>query len=88
MMKLKCSFEMVNIDDEIIAVPCGKGADKITGVLKMNKEGGEILGLLQNDISEEEIIEKIVSKYDNDIETISKYVRSFVYKLKKDNLIE
>ena len=87
-MKMKCTFEPVDMGSEIIAVPVGDGADQVHGVLKLNKSGLEIVDMLKNDIKIEEIISKLTSKYKNDVDTISKYVKDIVELLRNNNLIE
>ncbi len=86
-MKLKYDFEMVEIGEEIIAVPVGQGADAVHGVLKLNKEGQEIFTLLSEDITEDTINNKIKTKYENDITTIQEYVKTFIETLKKHNML-
>ena len=86
-MKLCCHFEAVNMGDEIIIVPVGIGANLIQGVVKVNKEGLEIFELLESDISEDDIIIKLIEKYDSDPETISMYVHKFIELLKNHEII-
>ena len=69
-------------------MPVGDGADQVHGVLKLNKSGLEIVDMLKNDIKIEEIISKLTSKYKNDVDTISKYVKDIVELLRNNNLIE
>ena len=87
-MKLKYSFEEVDMGEEIISVPVGKGAEEIHGVLKLNQEGKEILNLLKDNITEEKIVESLCNKYDNDYETLKGYVKQVINTLRKANLIE
>ena len=87
-MRLKSDFECVDLGDEIIAVPIGKGAEQIRGVLKMNSEGLEIIDLLKKGNTEEQIIDALVAKYENDRETISGYVRMVLSKLWDAGLME
>ena len=60
-MKLKCTFDFVDMGDEIIAVPIGPNSDEIGGVFKLNKEGMEILKLLNDGLSREEVIDHLSS---------------------------
>lgn len=87
-MKMKCTFEAVDMGSEVIAVPVGNGADQVHGVLKLNKAGLEIVDMLGKDTTTEEIISKLTSKYKNDADTIAKYVRDIVELLRNNNLIE
>lgn len=87
-MRLKSDFEFVNMGDEIIAVPIGEGAEQIRGVLKMNLEGMEIVDLLKKGNTEEQIVDTLVAKYDNDQDTISGYVHTTLSKLWSAGLLD
>ena len=86
-MKLKYSFEIVDMGNEIIAVPVGNNADQIKGVIKLNKEGLEIFNLLKVDSSEDSIIHDLIGKYENAPESIDSYVHGFVTYLKQQGLL-
>ena len=73
-MKLKCTFDFVDMGDEIIAVPIGPNSDEIGGVFKLNKEGMEILKLLNDGLSREEVIDHLSSTYDNKRTELENYV--------------
>lgn len=86
-MKLFCDFELMDMGDEFVAVPIGDKASQVRGVVKLNKSGVEIFNLLQKETTEDDIINTIANKYDNDRTTISKYVHSLIETLRKDGLI-
>ena len=87
-MKLKHTYADVDMGDGIIMVPVGKNADQVHGVLKLNKEGQEILHLLKTDTTESEIAAKLAEKYENDGEALQGYVHNAVETLRKNGLIE
>ena len=87
-MKLKYDFITSKVGDEIIAVAVGANADKFSGMLKLNEEGAAILELLKKDISEDELIDSLVSKYeDSTRDEISEFVKEFVSQLKEAGLL-
>lgn len=86
-MKLKYAFEIVKMDGENIAVPVGEGASLIKGVFKLNNSGSEIMEMLKTDTSEENIIENLTKKYENDIQNISIYVHEMIKALKNAGVI-
>ena len=86
-MKLKYSFETVDMGEEIIMVPVGNNARNSTGVLKLNREGKEIVDCLNTNMTEEMIIEKISSKYENDPSEIREYVHKAIAKLNEAGLL-
>lgn len=87
-MKLKYTFENVDMGTEIISVPVGEGANNVHGVVKLNKEGKEILELLREDITEQQIVNKLTAKYENDRATLENWVAKVIETLKNANLLE
>ena len=86
-MKLICDFEMVDMGEEIVAVPVGASASRVKGVLKVNTEGREIIELLKKDMTVDGIVLFLSKKYDNDQEELLKYVNDTIRKLNKAGLI-
>ena len=86
-MKLKYIFETVELGSEFIAVPVDTSAKELHGVLKLNKEGLEILNLLKEETAESSIVEVLSNKYENDRTVLAEYVHSFVEKLKISGII-
>ena len=86
-MKLKYTLEFIDMNEEIIAVPVGEGANQLHGVVKMNKEGREIIELLENGNPTESIISILSKKYDNDQQQLSKYVYQTIDTLRNENLL-
>ena len=86
-MKLKYSFETVEMGNEYVSVPIGESANVLRGVIKLNHEGAEILDLLKTETTEEQIIDTIAAKYENDRETIARYVHQAIKVLRENDLI-
>lgn len=87
-MKLKYSFESVDMGDEIILVPVGEGANEVKGVIKLNKEGLEIVELLKNNITKDQIVKLLSAKYENDWHTLSGWVDKVIYSLTAAGLVD
>ncbi len=87
-MKLKYSFEAVNMGNEIIMVPVGDNADQVHGVLKMNSEGQEIVNMLINETDVDSIINSLSEKYNAEKELIKKNVQDIVQLLRDNKLLE
>lgn len=87
-MHLKYSFEKIDMGDEIILIPIGKGSDIIRGVLKLNKEGCEIIELLKQETNEDKIVNILEAQYTNDRLVLNQYVHDVVMKLDKLGIIE
>ena len=87
-VRLICSFEVVDMGDQMIAVPVGGNAEQIHGVFKLNKEAAEIIKLLNDGLEKASIIESLKQKYDNDSATINSYVNKVVENLKEIGALE
>ena len=87
-MKLKHTFEIVNMGDELIAVPVGESSQQLHGVVKLNKEGFEIIELLQKDITEEDIVVRLANKYENSIDELKLLVHSYIKHLQEYELLD
>ena len=87
-MNLKCRFEMVNMQEETIAVPVGNGANRVHGVLKLNATGKVIIELLQEETSLERIIDRLSDLYEDDREAIAATVNKVIDLLKSYDLLE
>lgn len=87
-MKLRYAFESIDMGDEIIAVPVGKDAHNLKGVLKLNKEGFDIIDLLKKETSEEEIIDQLSHKYNTEHSIVQKYVHNVIEYLRSVEALE
>lgn len=87
-MKLKYTFDAVNMGDEIVSVPVGKGADELHGIVKMNKSGQEIMDFLKEDTSVEKIVDALSAKYENDREELISDVLHIVDELRKAGILD
>ncbi len=88
MKKLKYNFEYVDMGEEIIAVPVGTDADKLLGILKINKEAYEIMKRISEGFSAECIANSIAQKYSLNLEIAVRYVDSLLNQLTELELID
>lgn len=86
-MKTKFSFEVMNLDDGLVAVPVGEGASEFHGVLKVNETAVSILKLMEKDITEEAIVEELLKEYDGEKEQMKVYVHEFIQKLINEGIV-
>ena len=86
-MKLKYAFENVDMGDEIVFVPVGEQAQEVHGVLKANSSGKEILDLLQEETTEDEIVEKLSKSYEADRDALVSCVRKTMETLRNEGLL-
>lgn len=87
-MKLKQKLEFVDMGDEIVAVPVGDNAGEMHGILKVNKEGKEILSLLAEQKDENAIIDTLCKEYNTDYDELSKMVLAFIHKIRDIGIVE
>ncbi|MBR3740550.1 MAG: PqqD family protein [Clostridia bacterium] len=87
-MKAKYDFEIMNLDDELVAVPVGDGSERYHGVLKLNETAAAILKLLAQDTDEEKIVDAILREYAGEKEQIAGYVHEYVERLKAEGIVE
>ena len=86
-MKTKFSFEIMNLDDGLVAVPVGEGASQFHGVLKVNETAVSILKLLEKDTTEETIVNELLKEYNGEKEEMAGYVHEFVQKLISEGIV-
>ncbi|MBP5669908.1 MAG: PqqD family protein [Lachnospiraceae bacterium] len=63
-MKLKEGVIVNEIDGQTIAVDAGSGRERFNGLIRLNKTGGFVIGLLQNDTDMDSIVRALTEKYD------------------------
>ncbi len=86
-MKTKYTFEVMELDDGMVAVPIGGGAERFNGVLKVNETGAAILKLLAEETDEARITEALLREYSGEAAEIRGFVREFLDKLTAEGLI-
>lgn len=86
-MRLKCDFEVMELNEEKIAVPVGDNASTFHGVVKLNDTAAFILNLLKEETSEESIIDALASEYDAPREKIAEDVKQYITKFTEKGLI-
>ena len=87
-MRAKYDFEIMELDDELVAVPVGGGKEQFHGVLKVNETAADILRLLKNEITEEEIVNSLLMEYTAERSLVAKYVHEYTIELKESGFIE
>ena len=86
-MKLNCEFEIVTIDDEIMAVPVGDAASDLHAIIRLNETGADILRLLAHETTEDAIVAELCERYEVEEATLRRHVQSFIGKLRESKLL-
>lgn len=87
-MILKKDFILHSTGEEYVIVAVGKAAEHFHGLIHLNSVGGKIVEFLKEDISEEELINKMLEIYDVDLDTLKKDINNIVSQLKNANIVE
>ena len=87
-MKSKYTFEKMELDGEIVAVPVGEGAEELHAVLNVNEEAMRILELLQEETTEENIVAQLLKEYEGKKEEIAPLVSEYIRQLFQEGLLE
>ena len=87
-MKLKYEFIINQVADNMVAVPVGDGMEQFGGFLKMNDIGAEILEILKNDVTVEEIAAEMLKKHpESNMAEALETVTEFTNTLKENGII-
>lgn len=99
-MKLKYNFAIQQVTDFWAAVPVGADARKYNGVMSLNETARDMMEFLREDITEEQLVDKMFEKYRDDendrteegdkrdYETLREAVRDFVQKLSEAGVLQ
>lgn len=87
-MKSRYTFEKMELDDAILAVPIGESATDLHAVLTVNEEAMRILELLQEDTTEDHVVTQLMKEYSGEKEEIEPLVRAFIGQLRQEGLLE
>lgn len=86
-MRLKDDFILHNTGDDFVIIATGEAAKNFNGMIKLNNMGGEIVTLLKNEITEEEVVKAIVDKYEVDYDTAKEDITNLLNSLRKVGII-
>lgn len=80
-MKIEKEFILREIAGDYVIVPTGKTALEFNGLITVNELGAFIWKKLQQEVSEDELIQDILEEYEVDEETARHDVEEFLNKL-------
>jgi len=87
-MKVKFGYIMREVAGNIVVVPIGTSAIDFSGVITLNETGAFLWKLLENEISEQELLSSMLKEYDIDEEIAKVDISTFLTKLKEADLFE
>ncbi len=86
-MKIKDGYLLREVAGSNIVVPIGEGAIDFSGVITLNEVGAFIWKSLEEDITEAELVDRILAEYDIDKETAQNDVKEYISSLRGAGLI-
>lgn len=86
-MKLKYQFVFQPVGKTYMGVAVGNSAKLFSGMLQLNEVGHDIVAMMTEEISRDEIVDKMLDIYDADHETVCKYVDEVVEYLTENGVL-
>lgn len=88
-MKIKKEYILRKVAGINVVIPLGKESVSFNGVMTLNDTGAFLWDTLsKNDVSEQELVEMLLSEYEVDDVTAKKDVEEFILNAKSKGVIE
>lgn len=87
-MKLNGSFLLREVAGEWLAIPVGESALCFGGMIVLNPTSRVIWEVLQQDVTEKDIVDAIMQRFDITAEEAETDVRAFLEQMKAESLIK
>lgn len=87
-MKIRKGFVLREIADSIVVVPTGDLMKEFKGMINLNATGKFIWELLQEEMTIDQVADKLMERYGIDQEKAKQGAENFVKKLKEANVLE
>ena len=87
-MKLKYKFAFQPIGKNYIGIAVDESATEFSGMLELNETGYDMVNLMQEETTREALIEKLLTVYNTDRETLSNYLDEVIAYLTEQGVLE
>lgn len=87
-MKVEKEFVLREIAGDYVIIPTGKTVLEFNGLATINEVGAFLWKLLQEEVTEEELVEKVLAEYEVDEETARADIREFLDLLVKHKVLD
>ena len=87
-MKIKEGFILRKVGSQYVAAATGKASESFNGMLRLNESGAFAFRLLQEGITEEELVRRIVGEYDVSEEAARRDAERFLAALGEADALE
>lgn len=87
-MKLKKNFILREVAGTFLVVAVGDAVKDFNKAINLNSTGAFLWKQLENEVTEEELIDKLLEEYEIDRETAKKDISGFLQRLREANLLD
>lgn len=88
-MKIKDGFVLEEVGGSYLAVAVGDRTNSFTGLVRLNSTGAYLWNILaEEDVTRDELIDKMLSTYEVEREVVERDVDAFCNKLIDNGIIE
>jgi hypothetical protein len=87
-MKVKSDYVLREVANQYIVVPTGASSVDFNGIITLNKSGSELFKLLENEITQEDLINHLLENYHVSEGKAFMDVEAFIQKLERNNILE
>lgn len=86
-MRIVSGFHVRQVLDELIAIPTGDAAAKMSGIISLNEVGKLLFEKLQSEQTEETLVQALLDEYEVTREEAQADVREFLEALRGSGLL-
>jgi hypothetical protein len=86
-MHLKYTFETMELDDRIVAVPLNENMDEYRGIVKLNETAAFIFNLLREDVTEDDLVNALENVYDAPREVLLSDIKKYLHEFQEKGLV-
>ena len=87
-MKIKEGFILRKVGIQYVVAATGKASEDFNGMMRLNESGAFAFRLLQEGVTEEELVTRIVAEYDVSEEAARADVNRFLARLQEADALE
>lgn len=86
-MKLLDGIVMEQVGDDYVAVATGEASEVFNGMIRSNRTANYFMSLLMEETTEEEMVQKVLEKYEIERPLAESEVHRFVEQMRKVGLL-
>lgn len=87
-MKVDKEFVLREIAGDYVIIPIGRTVLSFNGLITVNEIGAFLWNLLQEDVTKEELVAKVLNEYEVDEETAREDIQEFLDTLVSGGILE